>query len=140
MDALDGVLAPSDAEQLDEHLLLCTDCYVEWKALQLVDGLLASEPAIRAPAGFSQRVQARVDASEENPIVNPCFVVKNWAQNSPASLAVNGKAMTSGPDVRQGIVRDTDGGWTMVVWFRLEANEPVEFVFENNTVGNNEGL
>ena len=82
----------------------------------------------------------RVDASEENPIVNPCFVVKNWAQNSPASLAVNGKAMTSGPDVRQGIVRDTDGGWTMVVWFRLEANEPVEFVFENNTVGNNEGL
>jgi hypothetical protein len=82
----------------------------------------------------------RVDASEEHPMVNPCFVVKNWAQNSPASLAVNGKAMTSGPDVRQGIVRDTDGGWTMVVWFRLEATEPVEFLFENNTVGNNEGV
>jgi hypothetical protein len=28
----------------------------------------------------------------------------------------------------------------MVVWYRLEASEPVEFVFENNTVGNNEGI
>ena len=82
----------------------------------------------------------RVEASAEKPIVNPCFVIKNWAQNSPASLAVNGKAMTSGPDVRQGIIRDTNGGWTMVVWFKMEATDPVDFVFENNTVGNNEGL
>jgi hypothetical protein len=82
----------------------------------------------------------RVEASADQPIVNPCFVVKNWAQNSPASLAVNGKAMTSGPDVRQGIVRDTDGSWTMVVWFKLDAAEALEFVFESNTVGNNEGL
>ena len=82
----------------------------------------------------------RVEASEDQPIVNPCFVITNWAQNSPASLAVNGQAMTSGPDVRQGVVRDTDGNWTMVVWFRLESNEPVDFVFENNTVGNNEGV
>ena len=82
----------------------------------------------------------RVDATEENPIVNPCFVIKNWAEQSPASLSVNGKAMTSGPDVRQGIVRDTDGTWTMVVWFKLEATDPVEFVFESNTVGNNEGM
>jgi hypothetical protein len=82
----------------------------------------------------------RVEASEDEPLVNPCFVIRNWAQRSPASLAVNGKGMTSGPDVRQGIIRDTDGSWTMVVWYRLEASEPVEFVFENNTVGNNEGI
>jgi hypothetical protein len=78
-----------------------------------------------------------VNATEERPLVNPAFLVKNWAQNSPASLAVNGKGMTSGPDVRQGVIRDTDGSWTLVVWFKLEAEEDVEFVFENNTVGNN---
>ncbi|MFO7935670.1 MAG: LamG domain-containing protein [Bacteroidales bacterium] len=82
----------------------------------------------------------KVEASEDRPIVNPCFVIRNWARQSPASLAVNGKWMTSGPDVRQGIIRDTGGTWTMVVWFRLEATKPVEFVFESNTVGNNQGL
>jgi len=75
----------------------------------------------------------RVDASSTSPIINPCFVIKKWNQQSLASLAVNGEAMTSGPDVRQGIVRDTNGSWTLVVWFKLESTEPVEFVFESNT-------
>lgn len=75
MDALDGALAPSDAEQLDEHLLLCTGCYAEWKALQLVDGLLASAPAIRAPAGFSQRVQARIEAPSWQRTVGALFAL-----------------------------------------------------------------
>ena len=82
----------------------------------------------------------KVEASEQQPLVNPCFVIENWAMNSPASLAVDGQGKTSGPDVRQGVVRDTDGSWKLVVWFRLNAKDPVEFVFKNNTVGNNEGL
>jgi predicted anti-sigma-YlaC factor YlaD len=61
MDALDGVLKPADSERLDEHLAVCSDCDAEWKALQLVDGLLASAPPIPAPIGFSQRVQARIE-------------------------------------------------------------------------------
>jgi anti-sigma factor RsiW len=62
MNALDGVVKPADAERLDEHLTLCADCLNEWRALQLVDGLLASAPMVAAPAGLSQRVQARIDA------------------------------------------------------------------------------
>jgi len=81
-----------------------------------------------------------VAASEDSPLFNPCFVITNWAQNSPASLAVDGVAMTSGKDVRQGVVRDTDGSWKLVVWFKLQSSEQVDFVFENNTVGNNEGV
>ena len=61
MDALDGVLRPTDGKRLDDHLMACSDCFSEWKALQLVDGLFASAPAIAAPAGFSQRVQARIE-------------------------------------------------------------------------------
>ena len=61
MDALDGVLKPADSELLDDHLMGCSDCYAEWKALQLVEGLLASAPTVPAPVGFSQRVEARID-------------------------------------------------------------------------------
>jgi hypothetical protein len=87
-----------------------------------------------------ENMSLKVEASPDRPVVNPCFVIRNWAKQSPASLAVNGKGMTSGPDVRQGLVRDTDGSWTMVVWFKLEATEPVEFIFESNTVGNHENI
>jgi predicted anti-sigma-YlaC factor YlaD len=60
MDALDGTLIPADSERLDEHLLLCRECYSEWQALQMVDGLLANAPLLAAPEGFSQRLQARM--------------------------------------------------------------------------------
>lgn len=84
-----------------------------------------------------KNISLMVDASKDHPVINPAFVIKNWISNSPASLAVNGKGMTSGPNVRQGIIRDTDGSWSLIVWFKMEVTEPVEFVFENNTVGNN---
>jgi hypothetical protein len=80
----------------------------------------------------------KVAASKKNPIVNPCFVISNWAKNSPAILAVDGKEMTPGPDVRQGVIRDTDGSWTLVVWFRMQATKPVDFVFKNNIVDDKE--
>ncbi len=62
MDSLDGILKPTDTHRLDEHLMGCSDCLAEWEALQLVDGLLAGAPVIPAPAGFSLRVQAKIEA------------------------------------------------------------------------------
>ena len=70
-----------------------------------------------------------VKAFSESPLVNPCFVIKNWGKNSNADISVDGKAMPAGSDVRQGIIRDTDGSWTLIVWFKLEAEKSVEFSF-----------
>ncbi len=79
----------------------------------------------------ADEMSIQVEASEDHPLYNPGFVIKNWTDNSPSILAVNGKRMAPGSDVRQGVIRDTDGTWTMVVWFRLESEEPVEFAFGN---------
>lgn len=61
MAELDGLLSPTEAVYLEQHVEFCPECREEWNALQLVDGLLASAPAIAAPAGFAQRVQARIE-------------------------------------------------------------------------------
>jgi len=69
-----------------------------------------------------------VGASSESPLVNPCFVVKNWRGQAEAGLTINGEGMTPGPDFRQGIVRGTDGTPTLVIWLKWESISPVEFV------------
>lgn len=63
MDALDDALAPAGADRLEEHLAVCADCRAEWSVLQLVDDVLAGAPTIPAPAGFAERVSARLVAA-----------------------------------------------------------------------------
>ncbi len=74
----------------------------------------------------------RVDATEESPIVNSCFVIKNWNQNSKAILTINGESIPADIDTRQGIVRDIDGSWMLVAWFNMESVDAVEFEFRSN--------
>ena len=67
-----------------------------------------------------------IDASNESPVVNPCFVVKSWESHKSCRLILNGKTVKTGSDFRQGIVHDTDGKETLVVWTRLNSERPVE--------------
>ena len=69
----------------------------------------------------------RIAASAERPIVNPCFVVRNWNTAAPAKLDLNSEVRASGPKFRQGIVRDPNGRPSLVVWLQLEATEPTTF-------------
>ncbi len=62
MDALDGILTSSGQEWLEHHLSVCTECRIEWDALQEVDRLFASAPPVPAPAGFARRVQTRIES------------------------------------------------------------------------------
>jgi hypothetical protein len=73
-----------------------------------------------------------VDASEDHPMVNPCFVIRNWNRNSGVELTVNGEAMPIGTEARQGIVRDVDGSWTLIAWFNMESSDAVDFEFKSN--------
>ena len=82
-------------------------------------------------SALGKKIALRIEATAESPILNPCFVVKNWSLNSGARLFINGKLVPAGTDARQGMVRDTDGSWTLVVWYRMEADEAMEFGFES---------
>jgi hypothetical protein len=71
-----------------------------------------------------------LQASKDSPVVNPCFVIKNWGGNNKASLKINGKTVEPGKDFRQGIIRDTDGTQTMIIWIKAESDEPMKLQFD----------
>jgi hypothetical protein len=67
-------------------------------------------------------MSVRIAASDESPLVNPCFTVRNWGHHGAAQVKATGTGVN---DVRQGIIIDTDGTRTMVIWLELAATSPV---------------
>ncbi len=65
--------------------------------------------------------------SRKSPVVNPCFVIKNWDSQSEASLKINGKSMPLGKNFRQGVIRDTDGTRTLIVWVKRTSTSAIKF-------------
>ena len=64
-----------------------------------------------------------LNGSEENPVLNPCFVVTGWGSHSAARLEIDGTAETPGPTFRQGIIRDTDGTETLIIWIKHQSHQ-----------------
>ena len=60
MDALDGELAPEGWEDLEAHLHLCSPCAQEWYALQAVETLLRTTPALVPPVNLAERTLVRL--------------------------------------------------------------------------------
>jgi hypothetical protein len=63
----------------------------------------------------------RIVASNEHPLVNPCFLVKNWNCDDKATLELDSRPQADGPGFRQGIVRDPNGRQALIVWLELNA-------------------
>jgi hypothetical protein len=75
----------------------------------------------------SERLSFGLNGSAESPVLNPCFVIRGWGGPSPARLKIDGRAQVPGPDFRQGIIRDTDGTETMVIWVRQRSDQPLKY-------------
>ena len=75
----------------------------------------------------SDIISFKLNGSEENPILNPCFVIKNWGNKALAKIEIDGKNIAVDNNFRQGIIRDTDGTKTMVIWLRYKSIEQVSY-------------
>jgi hypothetical protein len=71
-----------------------------------------------------------VNASSQSPISNICFAIKNWDRDQKASITLNGKGIEPGMKNRQGIIRDTDGSRTLIIWVKHNSTEPAIFYIE----------
>ncbi len=67
-------------------------------------------------------MSVRIDASEESPVANLCFAVRNWGHRGAARVETKG---AEAKEIRQGTVTDTDGTRTLIVWAELAAASPV---------------
>jgi hypothetical protein len=63
-------------------------------------------------------------ATEDSPVFNPAFVVKNWAPKS-LKLIIDGRTVARGGDFRVGS-RHTLAGDDTIVWLKHQSTEPVK--------------
>ena len=77
-------------------------------------------------AATAEAISFTLSGSKDSPIHNPCFVIENWDSDRPSRVTINGKDVKLGKAFRQGIVRDTDGTRTMIVWLELESTSSVQ--------------
>jgi hypothetical protein len=63
--------------------------------------------------------------SEDSPVINPAFVIRNWGDNE-VELRINDKLIERGKDFRYGF-RENLESTDLIVWFRIETNERITF-------------
>jgi len=76
---------------------------------------------------LSDRLSFDLAGSQDRPVVNPCFVIKHWGDDAAASLKFNGHEVEPGRSFRQGVVVDTDGTKSKVIWVKQNADSVVRF-------------
>lgn len=67
-----------------------------------------------------------LSGSEDSPVFNPTFVLKNWGE-SGAMLKINGKKTECGKDFRLGHRHRVDGS-DLIIWVRTESTQPMQIL------------
>ena len=75
----------------------------------------------------SRKISFSLEGSEANTILNPCFVIKNWGSEKKANIRINGEKKNNVSNVKQGIIRDTDGTLTAIIWIEQKSEEKLTY-------------
>jgi hypothetical protein len=76
-----------------------------------------------------------LNASEKSPVVNPCFVITGW--DKEAVVLINNEPVNVKDNIRQGLIRNTEGQLQLVIWLQLEINKKIEMQLKKK-YGNND--
>jgi len=75
------------------------------------------------------KLEFRLEANADSPLVNPAFVIRNWGDNQ-VSLKVNGKEISPGKAFRVGHIRNVNQ-YDLVVWLEMESDSNIDITMEN---------
>lgn len=75
----------------------------------------------------SAKISFNLEGSEDSPILNPCFVIKNWGSDSKARIKINNKNLATDGKIKQGIIRDTDGTKTLIIWIEQKSGSNLSY-------------
>jgi hypothetical protein len=76
----------------------------------------------------SNNISMKFLANDEKPIENICMVFKHWNSKDVATLLIDGIQT----NVKQGIVRDVDGSFKLVIWIEKKSTEPINIEIRNS--------
>jgi hypothetical protein len=68
----------------------------------------------------SRPISFTVDASADHPIYNLCFVLKGWDTSDDAKIDFDPRC------VKQGLLKDTDGTYTKLVYLQCQSEKSLE--------------
>lgn len=95
--------------------------------MQNVSGAYALEQRAYELTATGTSLAFTVDATNDRPLDNPCFVIKNWQSEYEVSILINGEAATG---AKQGITTNTDGKDKLIVYIPMEASAATAFTME----------
>ncbi len=73
--------------------------------------------------GSDARLDLEVAATEESPVVNPVFVIKNWGRDG-VRIGIDGRKIKPGKNFRFGHYHQLNGS-DLIVWIKKEAAKPI---------------
>jgi hypothetical protein len=76
--------------------------------------------------GAGNEVEMEIMAEKDHPVHNLGVVIKSWGREEASEVLINGKPV----DAKQGIVRDTDGSYKLVVWIKVMSKENIDVVIK----------
>lgn len=74
----------------------------------------------------SKPISFTLHGTRDTPIHHPCFVIEHWDSDTASQVTINGRAIQPGKGFRQGIVRDTQGRQSMIIWLDLQSTTATE--------------
>jgi hypothetical protein len=72
-----------------------------------------------------KKMSFRIDASKDGPVINPCFVIKQWPEKTGAVIKVDGTVRKQGKKVREGFARCHAGHLAKVIWLEMNSEKPI---------------
>ena len=71
-------------------------------------------------------ISVLVKASEESPVINLAFVIKNWG-DADVTLEIDGKEVKRGKDFRFGHRHHLEGS-DLIVWVKKDSTKPIKIL------------
>lgn len=71
----------------------------------------------------ANEISFTLDANEESPVENACFVIKNWGDDNVSTVKVDKQIHT---DFRQGNIIDTNGTRTLILYLKYSGSNQVD--------------
>ena len=67
----------------------------------------------------ADEISMTILANEDSPVENICMIFKQWNSKQTARVSIDGTMV----DCKQGIVRDTDGSYKLLIWIDMQSSE-----------------